>query len=88
MATFNETRAPTSRKYAVKQSIVMTNWSKTFQPFWSYSSVFGLEIFIFSLSPKESLVATFVETCALTSRKNVAEKGMIIPKLSETLRLL
>ena len=32
-------------------------------------------------------MASFNETRALTSRTNVAEKGMIIPNLSETLRL-
>ena len=29
---------------------------------------------------KKPLVATLNETCALTSRTNVAEKGIIIPK--------
>ena len=29
-ATFIETRAPTSRKYAAEEDIVMSNWSKTF----------------------------------------------------------
>ena len=32
-------------------------------------------------------MATLNETCALMSRTNVAKKGMIIPNLSETLRL-
>ena len=32
-------------------------------------------------------MATLNETCALTSRTNVAKKGMISPNLSETLRL-
>ena len=40
MATFNETRAPASRKYVTEQDIVMSNWSETFQTFWSQSSVF------------------------------------------------
>ena len=35
MATFNEMRAPTSRKYVVEQGILM--------PTWSHSSVFALE---------------------------------------------
>ena len=30
LATFNETRAPTSKKYVTEQGIVMQNWSKTF----------------------------------------------------------
>ena len=33
-------------------------------------------------------MATLSKTCALTSRTKVAQKGMTIPNLSETLRLL
>ena len=40
------------------------------------------------LSLKEPLVATLSETCAVTSRTNVAGQGMTIPNLLETLRLL
>ena len=40
VATFNETRAPTSRKNVAKQGTVMPNWSKTFQIFWLHFSVF------------------------------------------------
>ena len=43
MATFNETRAPTSRKYIGEEGIPPTNWSNTFQTFWLHSSVFALE---------------------------------------------
>ena len=43
VATFNETRAPTSGKYVTKQDIKIQNWSKIFQTFWSHSSVFALE---------------------------------------------
>ena len=32
-------------------------------------------------------MATLNETCALTSRTNEAKKGVVIPNLSETLRL-
>ena len=46
-----------------------------------------MEIFQFFLLLKEPLVATLNETCALTSRANVAEKVMIIPNLSKTLTL-
>ena len=42
-ATFNKTRAPTSRIYVAEQGIVMPNWSKTFQTLRSYSSVFDIE---------------------------------------------
>lgn len=37
---------------------------------------------------KKSLVATFNEICALTTRTCLAEQGMIFSKLSETLELL
>ena len=43
LATFNETGAPTSRKYVSEQGIVMLNWSKTFQTFWLHSLLFNLE---------------------------------------------
>ena len=43
VATFNEKRAPTSRKYVAEQDIVMPNWLKTFRSFWSHSSVFPKE---------------------------------------------
>ena len=46
-----------------------------------------MQIFQVFLLLKEPLVATLNETCAPTSRANVAEKVMIIPNLSETLRL-
>ena len=39
VATFNETRAPTSRKYVAEQVIIMSNWSKTFLTVLSHSSV-------------------------------------------------
>ena len=42
VATFNETRAPTSRKHVAEQGIEMPNGSKTFPTFWSHSSVFFL----------------------------------------------
>ena len=41
--TFNETRAPNSRKYVAEQGMLMPNWSKPFQTFWPHSSVFALE---------------------------------------------
>ena len=43
VATFSETRAPSSQKYVAEQGIVMLNSSKTFQTFWLHSSVFALE---------------------------------------------
>ena len=47
-----------------------------------------MQIFRVSLPLKETFVAALIETYALTSRTNVAKKGMTIPNLSETLRLL
>ena len=43
MATFNETRARTSRKYVAEQGILMQNLSETNQSIHSHSSVFALE---------------------------------------------
>ena len=86
MATFNETRALTSRKYVIEQGIAMPNWSKTFQTFLSHSSVFALEKqpknlnFQVFLPLRDPLVAAFGETGAPTSRWYVAEEGVIIPK--------
>ena len=46
-----------------------------------------MQIFQVFLLLKELLVTTLNETYVLTSTTNVAKKGMIIPNLSETLRL-
>ena len=43
LATFNETRASTSRKYVCEEGIVMPNLSKMFQTFLSHSSILALE---------------------------------------------
>ena len=67
-ATFNETRAPTSRKYLAEQGLVMRTWSRAFQTFWLHSSVFALD----------PLVACFNETRATTFRKCVAKEGIVI----------
>ena len=90
MATFNETRAPISRKYVGEQGIVITSWSKTFQTFWSHSSFCALEkqpeklIFRVFLTLKDSLVATLNETSAPTSRKYVAQQGIVMRNWSKT----
>ena len=85
MATFNEKRTNAFRKYGSEQGIMMPNWSKTFQNFWSHSSVFNLEklpknlnfhSFLLLIEP---LVATFNEMCAPTSRQYVAEEGIVMP---------
>ena len=52
-------------------------------PFFRQKNNQKIYIFRVSLSLKESLVATFEKTLALTSRKYVSEFGMIIPNLSE-----
>ena len=43
VATFNEKRAPTSRKYVAEQGIMIPNSSKITHIFRSHSSVFALE---------------------------------------------
>ena len=43
VATFNETGAPISRRYVVKQGVIIRNVSETLQYSWSHSSVFALE---------------------------------------------
>ena len=43
VVTFNQMRAPTSRKYIAEQGILVLNWSKTFLTFWLRSCVFALE---------------------------------------------
>ena len=43
MATFSESRAPTSRNNVAEQGIVMPNLLETLQSLWSHSSIFALE---------------------------------------------
>ena len=84
MVTFNETRARTSRKYVAKKGIAMPNWSKAFPTFRSHSSVLSLE-----KQPKnlvDPLVAIFKERRAPTSRKHVAEQGILMPNWSKIIR--
>ena len=47
-----------------------------------------MQFFQVFLPLKWHLMATLSETCAVTSRENVAEKGITIWNCSETLRLL
>ena len=42
VVTFNEKRAPTSRKYIAEQDIIISNLLQFFQFFWQDSSVFAL----------------------------------------------
>ena len=89
VAALNEMCAPTSRKYVAEEGIVMPNWLKTFQTFRSHSSLFALESNLKSkfselLPLIDPLLVTFSETCAPTSRKYVAEKGLMMPNLWQT----
>ena len=85
MATLYETHAPTSRKYIAEQGIATSNRSKTFPTFWSHSSVFPLEKQPKNLNSQgflpliNPLVATFNKRRAPTSRKNIAEQGIVMP---------
>ena len=87
MATFNKTRAPTSTKYVAQQDIMMPNWSKIIQNFRSHSSILlyietlrkNLNFQSFFLPLIDPLVATFHEMRAPTSKKNVAEQGIVTP---------
>ena len=85
MATLNEKRAPTFRKYVAEQDVFMPNFVQSLH-FFDGTSPFLLEksnlkILVFSvfLLPKEALVAAFSETSAPTSRCYVAEQGVINP---------
>ena len=56
--------------------------------FWFLIQKSGLKIWIFRvfLPPKEALMVSFRETGTPISRRYVAEEGLIIPNLSETLQ--
>ena len=45
MATFSETRAPSSRKYTAEQGVLIPNLSETLQSSWLHSSTSALEKF-------------------------------------------
>ena len=50
VATLNENRAATSRKYVAEQRVIMANPLKTFQSFWLQSSIFAVVKFLESLN--------------------------------------
>ena len=86
VARFNETRATRFRKCVAKEGIAIPNSLKNFKTFWLQSSVFAsekqpekLNFQSFFLSLGNSLVATFNETRTPTSRKYVAEDGIVMP---------
>ena len=85
MASFSGTRAPTSRKYVVEQGSPPSNLSKTFQTFWSHTSILLLEKqpeklnFQSFLPVRNPLVASFHETRTPVSRKYVFEQRLPTP---------
>ena len=84
MATFKERSALTSRKYVSEPGMMILNFLKKLQFLLSDSSAFALEkrlknLIFHSFFPLEdALVATFNETRAPTSRKYVAEQGVVM----------
>ena len=73
VATFNETRAPTSRRYVTEQGMLMPDVLRTFQFFRSHYSVLAVEKypktlnFHSSFGSQKLLMAIFSETCVPTS---------------------
>ena len=84
--------APTSWKYVARKGIVKPHWSKLFQNFWLQSFVFALEkqakkpSFKTFFTLKDLFVGTFRETRAPTSRKYVAEQGIVMPNWSKSFK--
>ena len=91
MATFNEMRAPTSRKYLAEQGKVIPNLPEKNKSFHSHSSIFVLEKqsknlnFHYFLPLKEPSVAIFNQRRAPTFRKYVTEHGIRMPNSLKTL---
>ena len=83
-------RAPFSRKYVSEKGIAMSNWSKTFQTFWSHSFVFPLEnnlkieISRFLLPLKDNLLDTFNKSRTPTSGIHVSEQDIVMPNWSKS----
>ena len=77
MATLNEMPRPSSRKYVAEQGIVMPSISKTFQALEEQPKKIKFSEFFLPL--RDPFVATFNERRAPTSRKYVAERGILIP---------
>ena len=93
MVTFNERCAPTSRKYVAQQGIAMTDLLEKLKFLWLHTSVYAQQKqqlnlnFRSFLKSKHPFVATFEETCALTSRKYVFEPGKSITNSAENFRI-
>ena len=93
MASFNETRVPTAKKYVVEQVLLAPNWLKIFETFWPHSSVFALEeqpeklnFWSFVYLYKKPLVISLIETRAPTSRKYVVDQGIAAQNWSKILQ--
>ena len=85
MATFNEMLAPSSGTYVAEHGILMQIYQREFSLFGSTPPILlqkkiikNAKILDF-LSLKEFLVDTFIETCALNSRKYVFQPSIDIP---------
>ena len=87
VATFGEKCALTSRKYIVVQAMNLQNHPKNTN-YFGYTSPFSIqnnslkmlvsEVFV---PVREPLVATFSETRAATSAKDIVKRGMNISKV-------
>ena len=85
---FTETRARTSRKYLFVQGMNLPKLPGKQKLFWLHSSTFVLELNSIKmlilgvfLPERELLVATFSETRAVTSRKDMVEQSINISKV-------
>ena len=87
MATFNEMRAPTSRKYVTEEGIMILDLLHTLQCFWLHSSVFAKGKY-----PKnlvfQSLFFTSKTSFTPTFRKYFTEQDISMPNLLQTLQLV
>ena len=90
VAIFSDACALTPRKCFAEERKNVRKWSEKHKLFWSHSFVFAFkilasEIIIFwlFLYLNESLVATFSEKLAHTSRKYFVDQGMGVVKWSE-----
>ena len=96
MATFIETRAPTSRKYVSEQGIMMPNLCQTIY------SIFLVTLLCFCfrkvpqkskfseffLPLKQTLMVYFNEKRVPTFRKNVAEPDIIMTNFFQSLQFI
>ena len=92
MATVSETCPLTSRKYVFEPGISSQSLLEKPRFFWSHLLFLALEKYPESLNfyiflhPKDTLVATFNERRAPTSRTFVAKQGISMSNSSETIQ--